>query len=70
MRISSASASFMEHSSEPGHGFDSPLVTMRQALKRFFRKMDRMFTAIALAEAGNLDAVKELLEQEQGAEKR
>lgn len=70
MRISSASASVMEHPSEPDHGFDSPLVTVRPALKQFFRKLDRMFTAIAYAEAGNLDAVKEMLEQDKVLKKQ
>ena len=32
--------------------------------KRFFRKLDRLLTAIAYAEAGDLDAVKEILEQD------
>lgn len=32
-------------------------------MKVFFQKLDRMFTAIAYAEAGDLDAVKEILEQ-------
>lgn len=70
MRISSASASFMEHPSEPDHGFDSPLATVRAALKIFFRKLDRMFTAIAYAEAGNLDAVQEMLEQDKAQKKQ
>lgn len=60
----------MEHPSEPDHGFDSPLVAVRQALKQFFRKLDRMFTAIAYAEAGNLDAVKEMLEQDKALKKQ
>lgn len=60
----------MEHPSEPDHGFDSPLVTVRPVLKRFFRKLDRMFTAIAYAEAGNLDAVQEMLEQDQALKKQ
>lgn len=64
MRISSVSVPFMEHPSEPGHDFDSPLVSMRAALKRFFHKVDRLFTAIAYAEAGNLDKVQEMLDQD------
>ena len=30
-------------------------------MKSFFEKLDRMFTAIAYAEAGDLDATKEIL---------
>lgn len=59
----------MEHPSEPDLGFDSPLVTIQTALKRFFQKLDQMFTAIAYAEAGNLDAVKEILEQDRALKK-
>jgi hypothetical protein len=33
-------------------------------LKSFFRKLDRMLTAISYAEAGDLDAVKEMLRQD------
>jgi hypothetical protein len=68
MRISSTS--FIEPPSEPDHGFDSPLDTVRPALKRFFRKMDRMLTAMAYAEAGDLDTVKEILEQDKGSGKK
>jgi hypothetical protein len=60
----------MEHPSEPDHGFDSPLVPMGATVKRSFRKLDRMFTAIAYAEAGNLDAVKEILEQDKALKKQ
>jgi hypothetical protein len=69
MRISSASASFMQHPSEPDHGFDTPLISVRPVLKRFFRKLDRLFTAIAYAEAGNLDAVQEMLDQDKAVKK-
>ena len=40
------------------------------AVKRSFQKLDRMFTAIAYAEAGNLDAVKEILEQDKALKKQ
>lgn len=53
----------MELLSEPSRGSDSPLLAARPKLKLIFRKLDRMLTAIAYAEAGNLDAVKEILEQ-------
>lgn len=33
-------------------------------MRKFFKKVDRILTAIAHAEAGNLDAVKALLEQD------
>jgi hypothetical protein len=33
-------------------------------MRKFFKKLDRLLTAIAHAEAGNLDAVKALLEQD------
>lgn len=46
------------------------MLSARPVLKLLFRKMDRMFTAIAHAEAGNLDAVKELLEQDKALSKR
>lgn len=70
VRISSASTSFIEPPSEPNHGFDSPLVFVRPVLKRFFRTLDRMLTSIAYAEAGNLDAVKEMLEQDKALKKQ
>lgn len=60
----------MEHPTEPDHGFDSPLVTMRTAVKRFFQKLDRLFTAIAYAEAGNLDVVQEMLDQDKALKKQ
>jgi hypothetical protein len=60
----------MEHPSEPGHGFDTPLATVRSALKRFFQKVDRLFTAIAYAEEGNLDKVQEMLDQDRALKKQ
>ena len=42
---------------------------MGAAVKRSFQKLDRMFTAIVYAEAGNLDTVKEILEQDKAAKK-
>lgn len=54
----------MEPHSEPDHGFGSRLVAVRLKVKRFFRKLDRMLTAMAYAEAGDLDAVKAMLEQD------
>lgn len=49
---------------------DSPMIATQGALKNFFRKVDRMLTAIAYAEAGNLDAVKEILDQDRAAKKK
>lgn len=60
----------MEPPSEPDHGFDSPLITVGPALKRFFRKLDRMLTAMAYADAGDLDAVKEMLEQDKAPQNK
>ncbi|MBZ0095769.1 MAG: hypothetical protein K8H75_10435 [Sulfuricella sp.] len=60
----------MEHSPEPDHGFDSPLFSVPPVVKRLFRKLDRMLTAIAHAEAGDLDAVKEIHEQDKALKKQ
>ncbi|MDD5329340.1 MAG: hypothetical protein PHX38_04995 [Sulfuricella sp.] len=68
MRISSLS--FMEPPAEPDHGFESPLAGVRPGTKRFFRKIDRMLTAMACAEAGDLDTVKEMLAQDRAQAKR
>lgn len=70
MRISSASVSFMEHPSEPVQGFNSSLVTMRTSSKNFFQKVDRLFTAIAYAEAGDLDMVQEMRDQDKVMKKQ
>ncbi|MHB0985788.1 MAG: hypothetical protein ACYC05_09385 [Sulfuricella sp.] len=32
-------------------------------MKEFFRKVDRLFTAISYAEAGDLDAVQKILDE-------
>lgn len=34
-------------------------------MKRFVRKLDRMLTAMSYAEAGDLDAVKTILDQDE-----
>lgn len=60
----------MEHPSEPVHGYDSPLASVLPGLRRFFRKLDRLFTAIAYAEAGNLDKVQEMLDQDKELKKQ
>ncbi len=38
-------------------------------MKKFLKKLDRLLTALSYAEAGDLDAVKELLEQNAAAAK-
>ena len=53
----------MEVHSEPHSGFEFSLPAVRIKLKLAFRKLDRLMAAISYAEAGNLDAVKEMLEQ-------
>lgn len=60
----------MEPHSEPAHGFDSPFVAVRLKVGRFFRKFNLMLTAMAYAEAGDLDAVKEILEQDRAQAKK
>ena len=48
---------------------NSSTIATQGALRTFFKKVDRMLTAIAYAEAGNLDAVKEMLDQDRAAKK-
>jgi indole-3-glycerol phosphate synthase len=38
-------------------------LVVQTMIKKFFKKVDRLLTAIAFAEAGNLDAVQEILDQ-------
>jgi hypothetical protein len=38
-------------------------------MKKFLKKLDRLLTALSYAEAGDLDAVKELLDQNAAAAK-
>ena len=63
MKISSVSNHYMETSFEPNSGFESPLLAIWKKATLAFRKLDRLLTAISYAEAGNLDMVKEMLEQ-------
>jgi len=49
---------------------DSPILAAQLMAKKFFKKLDRLFTAIAYAEAGNLDAVQEILDQDRAAKKK
>ncbi len=65
MRISSLSTPFVDPSFESGQGGSSSgLVT------GFFRNLNQMLTAMAYAEAGDLDAVKEILDRKQMRKKR
>lgn len=54
----------MASSPETSQPDGSILLAAQRMVKNFFHKLDRMMTAIAYAEAGNLDAVKEILEQD------
>lgn len=63
MKISSVSTSFIDVTSKPDAGFEFPLRAVWIGLKLVFQKLDRLLTAISYAEAGNLDAVKEMLDQ-------
>lgn len=49
---------------------DSPLRAAHHALKSFVYRLDRLLTAIAYAEAGNLDAVQDILDQDRVARKK
>ena len=51
-------------SNKSEHAFIQPSMAAQSLLKSFFNKLDRHFTAIAHAEAGDLAAVKALLEQD------
>jgi hypothetical protein len=53
----------MYSTTKPDHAFNHISVETQPILKTFFQKLDRHFTAIAHAEAGDLDAVKEILQQ-------
>jgi hypothetical protein len=62
MKVSSATATSFDSIdavSEVPHADTLPQVW--QGVKRFFRRLDQTFTAIACAEAGDLDAVKAIL---------
>lgn len=65
MRVSSATASLDAHepTSRTGYGFDASQIYLWPQVKRYFNKLDRLMTAIAHAEAGNLDAVQKILDE-------
>lgn len=70
MKISSASASCMNHTSESIDDFDTPRLAIWSAVQSFFRKLNRLLTAIAYAEAGNFDEVQKILDQNKAQAKR
>lgn len=70
MKISSASASCMNHASESVDSFDTSSLAIWSTVKTFFRKLDRLLTAIAYAEAGNFDEVKKILDQNKAQAKQ
>jgi len=71
MRVSSATASLDSH--EPiyhsGHEFGTSQATVWPHIKRYFHKLDRLMTAIAYAEAGNLEVVQKILDEGRSAKK-
>ncbi|MCE5182779.1 MAG: hypothetical protein LLG15_13400 [Betaproteobacteria bacterium] len=62
MKVSSTSC--MDRYIEPEDGIDGPMPKILPTIREFFRKLNRMLTAMAYAEAGDLDAVKEILDEE------
>ncbi|MFA7243579.1 MAG: hypothetical protein WC091_26020 [Sulfuricellaceae bacterium] len=56
--------------SKPNHAFNFPSFALLPMAKRFFQGLDRLLTAMAYAEAGDLDAVKALLEQNREKSRR
>ena len=63
LKISSVSTHFMDRSSESAAGFEFPLSFIWIKIKLAFYRLDRLLTAISYAEAGNLDAVQAMIEQ-------
>lgn len=65
MRVSSSSASLVsrEPTSLVGHEFGKSQTSAWSLIKRYFNRLDRHMTAIAYAEAGNLDAVQQILDE-------
>lgn len=61
MKVSSTSC--MDRYVESDDDVDVPISNLRSAIRNIFRKLDRMLTAIAYAEAGDLDAVKRILDE-------
>ena len=49
--------------SRNGHEFGPLLTYVWSQIKRYLRKLNRIMTAIAYAEAGNLDEVQKILDE-------
>lgn len=65
MRVSSATASLDSHQafSRSGHESGASQTTLWPQIKHYFHKLDRLMTAVAYADAGNLDAVQKILDE-------
>lgn len=65
MRVSSAAESLDSH--QPifliGHESGASQAYVWPRIKHYFYRLDRLMTAIAHAEAGNLDAVQKILDE-------
>lgn len=68
MRVSSATASLDSRQAFPRseHESGASQLTLWSRIKHYFHKLDRLMTAIAYAEAGNLDAVQKMLDENKG----
>jgi hypothetical protein len=53
-----------------GHSPESTMSLAWQIIKALYKKLDRKLTAIAYAEAGNLDAVQVILDQDRVKKKK
>lgn len=71
MRVSSAAASLdsQEPISRTGHEFGASQAYVWPQIKRHFHKLARLMTAIAHAEAGNLDEVQKILDEDKPLKK-
>lgn len=72
MRVSSASASLYPQEPPSRHGQESGASAFHvwPLIKRYFHKLDRLFTAISYAEAGDLDAVQKILDENEAMKKQ
>lgn len=61
MRVSSATTTSFDSIDAVSEVPHADALPVWRGVKRFFRKLDQTFTAIACAEAGDLDAVKIIL---------
>ena len=71
MRVSSTGASLDPHqtASRTCHEFGASQAYVWPRIKRYFHKLDRLMTAIAFAEAGNLDEVQRMLDENRAMNK-